>query len=352
MKVPAIRKKYFAKEAFLERRLPAPGKIIVSVGDSLKPYDFVGEAELSLRRETVPLAKVLGVRKEKLPRVLLKKEGQDFGRSELIASSSSFLGLGGKVFRAPFPGRVEKIDRARGEVVLRNFPEQFRLTAGAKGIVFKIIPGKAVLLKVSAAVIRGVFAYGRSVEGELIVLGKFNTPLGLEQLGSSLSGRIVVAGSFASPEVIAKALAIGVKGMVVGGVNYLRGQRLFAGEDFSLLVTEGFGELPLEPSCWSYLKSVEARHTLLVPERKELLVPETEPHDGVGEEGGGFVELGVGKRVEIFSWPYLARTGRVVKIGDQPVKFPSEIKALAVKVKLEDTGEEVEVPLRNVGVLV
>lgn len=352
MKVPVVRKVFFSTHTFLERRLPVPGKITAAVGDEVRPFDFVGEAEIGLKREVYFLARILGIKKEELPQYLLEKEGQCFLRDEILASSSSFLGLRKRSFRAPFPGMIKKVDSKTGRVVLETLPERIKLTAGAQGKILKIIPKKAVLVGCSATTVRGVWAQGKSVEGELVVVGSFNTPLGLDGLSPELSGKIIIAGSFVSREVVAKAQAIGVKGIVVGGINYPKEVTFLEGKTFALLVTEGFGELPLEPTCWDYLKSVEARHTLLIPERKELLVPETKPHDGSEEEDDReMVKLGVGDRVEIFSWPYFARVGSVLDISERPVKFPSGIEALAVKVKLSDTEEVVEVPLRNIGVV-
>ena len=353
MNVPIVRKMFFSHHAFVERRLHGPGEITVKVGDTLRPFDVIGEAQIEQKQETYPLAKFLGVRVKKMPKCLLKGEGQSFQRGEMIAAARTFFGLRNRRFSVDYPGLVEKVNLEKGELTLQSQNQRYKLTAGVPGKVNRVIPKLAVLLETSAHVLRGVWAAGDSVEGEITVIGTPDKPAHLELIRPDLAGKIVVAGSFVSGESLAKAAALGVKGIVCGGTNFPRDKSYFLNLGLSILVTEGFGEVPFDPAGWQFLQSVVSRHTLLIPARQELLVPAIggEVQPSPSEMVELFAEIKIGDRVEIFSWPYFARIGKVLRFSSAPVVFPSEVTADAVCVKLEGSGEEVEIPVRNVGII-
>lgn len=347
--VPTLGKVDLTPTTFLERQLPVPGELKVKIGDEVAPFTPVGEARLGLREERVDLSQLLGVTGEEVEKYLTKRVGGGFTVNEVLARKKGFLGWGVRTVTAPFSGVLKKIDKAKGEVWLTTVPERFILTAGVPGEVVNLVPGRAVLLRISAVQVRGVWAGGTGEEGELAILSGFDEPLELSEIGGKLSGKIIVGGSFVSPEVLRKATAVGARGVICGGANVLPAD-FFVGTSFGLLLTEGFGVVPMLESTWHYLKSVESRTSVLLPERQTLLVPEKLPPQ---EEPPAvpFRTLTVNDRVQIFSWPYFGRVGTVIGLAGEKT-FPSGVVATAVLVNLPTEKEPVEIPLRNVGVLV
>lgn len=348
--VPAVKKIDLIEATYLERQLPEAGEIKVKVGDRLRPFDAVGEAQLNVHVERVNLAKALDVKMKEVGRYLMKKSVEDFKRGEILAWKKTFLGLGDKKFLAPFSGVMEGIDFEKGEIMIRTYPEKKTVLAGAGGEVVKIVEGRAVLLKVSAVHVRGVWAMGESNDGEILVLASYGEPLESSKITPQVRGKLIVGGSFVSNEAVQKAAALGAVGIVCGGLNDGCSAQAEAGRKFGLMITEGFGTVPMLESTWRYLKSAEARTSIIIPERKLLLVPENFP-PGQSREVNAFTELLVGDRVQVYSWPYFGRTAQVVGFEAEKV-FPSGLKDEGVRLKFSEEKEEVSLPVRNVGKLV
>lgn len=348
--VPSVKKIELREATYLERQLPVAGEIKVKVGDRLRPFDVVGEAQLNVRVDRVDLAKILEVKPKEVGRLLMKRSVEDFKRGEILAWKKTLFSLGDKKFLAPFSGVMEGIDFEKGEVVLRTYPEKKTVLAGAGGEVIRIIEGRAVLLKISAVHVRGVWAVGESNDGEIMVLAEFNEPLESTKITPQVRGKLIVGGSFVSNEAVQKAAALGAVGIVCGGINAGCLVSAEPGRKFGLVITEGFGTVPMLESTWRYLKSAEARTSIILPERKLLLVPENFP-PGPSPEVSAFTELMVGDRVQVYSWPYFGRIAQVLGFIAEKV-FPSGLKDEAVRLKFAEEKEEVALPVRNVGKLV
>ena len=246
-----------------------------------------------------------------------------------------FVKEGSKVRPFDFVAEVPEAPRNQGSR---------RLTAGVPGEVVKVLPGKAVLIKTSAVIIRGVFARGEDSEGEVRIAANYDEPIGLEAIDGSDSGQILVGGSVLSLEVFKKAEAVGVKGILCGGADFVALQRT----RLPTLLIDGFGSPPLNREVFDFLKSVEGRHVFLSPERRELLVARhfdgeedcRELLDNQSEEvSEAFIELEKGFRVQVFTTPYFGQMGRVEKIAGETV------------VVLLENGDKIEVPGRNLGII-
>jgi len=218
------------------------------------------------------------------------------------------------------------------------------LTAGVGGEVVKILPQKAILIRTSAVVIRGVFGRGEDSEGEIKIAAEHDEPLCLEAVEADGRDQILVGGSVPTLEVFKKAEAVGVKGIVCGGADFASLQKT----TLPTLITEGFGRPPLNYRIFEFLKNVEGRHVFLSPEREELLVArhingkedQQELIEAESKElSEAFVELKEGMEVEIFGSNHFGQIGKVGKVG-----------ADVVEVLLEK-GDKIEVPGRNLGVV-
>lgn len=352
LSVPLLRKVELSSKSYLERILPAPGTIRVKVGEIVRPFDIVADSMINLQEQAVNLRTLLNIKNKSLDEFMRKREGEGFKKGEMIAESWGKLGFQRKQLLGPFDGVIQSVNRETGEILLRTNPEKKSVLAGAGGEVVQILDSQSVLLAIVAVQVAGVWAGGQTAEGELLTLSSFDQPLELSKITPSVKGKIIVGGSFVSFEAIKKAIALGSLGIITGGVNVLP-KDFFANDPFGLLVTEGFGSVPMLEPTWRYLKSAEARTAILIPERNVLLVPENapvcpaDPH----RPDGSFGSLSTGDLVQIFCWPYFGRVGKVT--GLEPKRtFPSGVIGEAVQVSLTGESEDVSIPLRNVGKLV
>lgn len=287
MFVPTIQKLIENKRCFIERHLPVPGRISVSVGEKVKAFDVVGEAEIKPRE---------------------------------------------------------------GEKALRGAKREFKLTAGADGKIAKIVEGRAVLAEAVASSISALLGYGSDVEGELVIIAESDKEITLESLSADHRGKILVGGSKVSGPVLKKAEALGIKGIVCGGIDYADTVYL----TLPTLITEGFGTIPMNRQTFEFFKSVAMRYVILSIDRRAVLIPLLEEEIGETSEHtppSPFLELKVDHSVQIFCEGYFGHTGKVKKIFSERKRFASGISEEACEVELS-SGEEVVVPIRNVGVLV
>jgi len=336
---PIIKKVYFTKKAFLERGLPQEGEIVCKVGDTVKPFDILGSTFVSLDKRFYRLNT-----KEWSIKVA---DGASLNAGDILASKKNILPFKKEVIRMPFSGSVSiLVDKDVGQIDISSFPERYNLISGINAKVNKLIEKTSVLLETEAYVVKTASGVGKEVIGEIKTVGNFDTPLLLSQLSSELTGKIVIGGSFASNEVINKAQALGVSALVVGGISPLT-QRM----NFTVLLTEGFGRIPISKKVWDYLQTAQLKTAIAVPSRRQLIIPSENGDDNnIGNCEQFVSELRVGGCVQIFVWPNFGFYGEVLETGTSPVKLPSGIEDVLVKVKLE-TGEIVEVPVSNVGIL-
>lgn len=217
-----------------------------------------------------------------------------------------------------------------------------RLAAGVPGKVVKLLSGKAVLLQTEAAIIRGVFGVGEDAEGEVRVGARHHEPIIAGSLSASDEGAILVAGCVPSLEVLRKAEAVGVRGIVCGGAN----RSDLTKTSLPVLLTEGFGAVPMNGSVFEFLAGVSGRHVFLSPENMELLVSRHGDHReerpdlfaSQVEDAEPWAEVKVGDAVQIFSLGQFGQSGKVVAIGDN-------------EVEVETDGGKITVPSRNVGII-
>lgn len=235
---------------------------------------------------------------------------------------------------------------------------QKRLTAGVAGEIVKILPQKAVLIKSSGITVRGVFGHGEDSEGEIIVLTGNDQPLGVDVVDEKVRGKILVGGFLTSLEAVKKAEALLASGVVCGGVNL----DILPKTPLTILVTEGFGQVSLNPEVFEFLKKVEGRHVFLSPDHKELLVTKRfgdnkdtlDQFDHLPQETDAvWVSPRVGQTVQVLTAKHFGQIGKIRSLPKRPTRLPSGIVTTVVEVKLDppEAGGKISVPERNVGVI-
>ena len=168
-----------------------------------------------------------------------------------------------------------------------------------------------------------------------------------------------------SIEVLEKAASSGAVGFVTGSIDdkalaaylgYDLGIALTGDENvpMSLVVTEGFGKIPMAERTSTLLKEFNGAEVSIngaTQVRAGALRPEIIiSHAGISTEKAQdqtSYSLEIGRRVRIIRVPYFGQVGTVSDLPHQPVKIETGAHTRVLRAKLE-SGEEVVVPRANV----
>ena len=264
----------FKKDSLVRkvRRIPAPGKVLVSVGDLVEPETVLAKG--TVRNPDVREIRVneeLGVAPEEVKKYLLKGEGDEVKEGEAIAIHRSFFSRFTRVCRSPIDGTIEVISDTSGRALIRGRPIPMVVKAHVAGRVLEIIPDQGAVIETRAAFIQGVFGVGGEAVGELVTVVESPSEIvTTETVSEEHGGKIVVGGSFITLEALRKAAATGMKAIIVGGVDekdlteflgYEIGLGITGQEktNLTLILTGGFGVHPMDERVFNLLKSLGGR---------------------------------------------------------------------------------------------
>jgi len=329
------------------------GKILVHRGDQVEAGTVLAKTFVPGRPHLVDVAHSLNIQPAKILQVMVKGVGERVEAGEVIARHTAFFGLVRRQCKAPAPGVVDHISVAAGQVTIREAAMDVEIRAFISGVVTQILPGEGVVVETPAALVQGKFGQGGEAWGQLrvAVRGPADS-LTARQVKPEDRGRILVAGQV-SGEALKRAAELGVAGIVCASIQ---GQDLPAlGEgdaSLTLVVTEGFGKIPMPARTFSLLKKLEGKTASITgsPEqgmRPEVIVPQR-GMVAVAEANTGSLE--VGARVRITRLPWFGQMGTVRQVPGQHRKLESEAVVRVLEVQL-DHGDTVLVPLKNVEII-
>jgi len=188
-----------------------------------------------------------------------------------------------------------------------------------------------------------------------------------EKLKPEHKGKILVGGSLATLESLKKAEELGVKGIIVGGIQgvdisdflgYEIGVAITGHEDIdmTLVVTEGFGKMSMARRVADLLKEFEGYEVAINGAtqiragviRPEIIIPQEKYTSEADEEelAGG---MKPGTPVRIIREPYFGKIGTVVSLPVHLQKIETESPVRVVEVKLEEGNALV--PRANVEII-
>ncbi len=351
-----------------ERKLPLWGDVLVKRGEKVNAEDVVARALLPGPVHPKNLAGELGISPSELRNVLTVKKGESVKKGQVIARARVFFGLFKVEAVSPVDGYLEEFSEITGQVIFRENPIPVEVRAYLDGIVEEVIPREGVIIRTVAALVQGIFGVGGEKTGTLrVVVDSPYDILKAERLSGDLEGAIVVGGRTADLEAINKAAEVGIKALVLGSlddgilrqfVGYDIGVAITGNEDvpFTLIMTEGFGDLPMAERTFNLFKKFEglkasangATQIRAGVQRPEVIIfrKDVDPLEEVEDklESG---QLSIGTTVRIIRDPYFGEIGKVVELPNEPVIIETESRVRVLKVKLAD-GREVVVPRANV----
>ena len=352
-----------------ERRLPLAGTVLAKVGDQVKAEQVVARTELPGNVQTVNVANILSLLPEDVEGALTKPVGSPLEVGDVFAMSRSFFGLFKSKCKSPTKGTLESISNITGQAILREPPIPVEVHAYVDGTVIEAMEREGVRVETEGSFIQGIFGIGGETWGEIkLLVTKSDEPLDEKSLDAGCNGKILIGGSWVDTAFLEKAASLGVRGVVVGGIDD-KDLRQFLGYDLgvaitgseekgiSLIITEGFGGMRMAEKTFSLLRSLEGRKASMsgVTQiragvmRPEIIVASDGGTSPAAGKGSVFSASGleVGSAIRVIREPHFGRLGRVADLPAELRVLETEAKVRVLEVEFEDRTKAV-LPRANV----
>jgi hypothetical protein len=354
-----------------DRELPILGEVLVKEGDEVQPESPVARALVPGEPHVINVSYELSIIAEDLARFMLKKRGDTVEKGEILALKKGFLGLFKSECVSPYTGTVELISEQSGQVIIRESPVPVEVKAYISGTIEKVTPKQGVVVKTPAAYIQGIFGIGGETSGELMMMSKTHADVSdSTDITSKCARKILVFGALVDIMSLRKAIEIGVKGIIVGGImgtdlKNLLGVQIgvaITGHEnigLSLIITEGFGKMNMSEKTFELLKKFEGKLASINGStqiragvmRPEIVVPYDIASTRLSREET-FISKGlmVGTQVRLIREPYYGALGFISRLPVELQTLESESSVRVLDVKLED-GRTVTIPRANVEII-
>ena len=352
-----------------QRVLPLLGDVIVKKGDVLKAEDVVANTHLPGKVHAINAVNRLGIQPKDLREYMLKKEGDSVQKDEPIAETKPWVKMLKAILHSPITGTIESISTVTGQVLLREPPKPIQVHAHIDGAVIEVMEKEGVVMETTATFIQGIFGVGGETVGELaIAVNKPDDILTADRILPAHKDKIIVGGSFIQHDVIDKAKKAGVRGIIVGGfddedlkklLGYDLGVAITGSEEIgiTLIITEGFGKIPMAQRTFELLKSRTGAKTSINGAtqiragvvRPEIIIPHNSTGKTTGEELDKPMDRGmeIGDQVRIIRVPYFGKIGKIKSLPFSPQKIETEATVRILDVEFPD-GSTAIVPRTNI----
>ena len=347
------------------RELPLKGETLCAIGDLVSAEKKVARASLPGDLTIARIPEQLGIHPSEVIRGLKVKVGDVVKEGELICEHAGLFGLFKSRFFSPLSGTIEFITERTGHLGIRGAPKLLELDAYISGKVVAISQGSSVTIETLGSFVQGIFGIGGERRGVIHLLSiSSNDEVLPEHIPQSCSGAILVGGMRPSIETLKLAASRGAVGFVTGSIDdqalsaylgYDLGIALTGDEDvpMTLIITEGFGAMPLSLRIHELLKTHEGKSASINGAtqvragalRPEIIIPEFSESGKKATERN--LSLEIGSSVRIIRVPYFGKYAVVTELPHELSELATGSHARVLKAKLEN-GELVVVPRANV----
>ena len=356
-----LKKTIFKKE----RILPLKGDVLVKSGDQLNPDTIVASTNLPGNVQMLKVSNILNIDPKDVEEALQIEEGQEVKKGDIIAETSGIFGMFKSSVESPVDGTIESISQSTGRVIVREAPIPVEVDAYVSGVVDEVVENEGIVLKSNAAFIQGIFGIAGEKRGDLLLVSSGpGEELTADQITADMKGKILIGGSFLSLDAYKKALSIQVAGIVVGGFNYydlkaILGYNLgvaITGTEklnTALIVTEGYGSIPMSEATFSLLKENDGKAASIngaTQIRAGVIRPEIViPIDVVKtvDDSSSKMPEGIqeGSTVRVIRSPNFGKIGKVISLPSELNKMESETMVRVAEINID--GNNILIPRAN-----
>jgi hypothetical protein len=352
-----------------KRLLPLPGVVLVQLGQTVRADTPVARAELPGKVLALNLANQLGVAPGEIHDYLIKKEGDQVRKDDIVAENKPFVKWFKTEIASPITGTIESISPITGQVLFREPAKILDVLAYVDGTVVEVHDKQGVTIETSCSLVQGIFGIGGETSGE-IVMGVTAPDQSLvgQQLTPAMKGKVVVSGAFLSAETMARAKAVGVAALVVGGIHdkdlrallgYDLGVAITGNErvGFTLILTEGFGTIPMAMRTFRLLDSHAGQKASVsgaTQIRAGVIRPEVIIPQAVSQQSQGSAQqregIKVGDPVRVIRDPLFGIIGEVFRLPSDLQRIPTESEVRVLEIRFGD-GRTAVIPRANIEVI-
>ena len=334
-----------------ERLVPVAGTVFVRLNQKVSPNEVIAEANWSREHILLDVARMLRVTPNAADRLIKYKVDDRIAAKAEVAVGS---GLFPHTVTPPRDGRVVAV--GGGQVLLEVGETKIELRAGLPGTIIEIIPNRGAVIQTAGSLIQGIWGNGRIDSGSLVNIAE--SPEGVlsaNRLDVSLRGSILLAGMVKDAEALKAAGELPVRGLILSSlypslIPVAREMR------YPIMVTEGFGALPMNSAAYKLLSTNAKRDVTVNAEvydrysgaRPEAIIQLPISSDPPSPRE--VQEFAAGLQVRMRRPPALGMIGTIVAIPPGLTMLPSGLRAPSAEVKLEN-GETVIAPLVNLEVV-
>lgn len=355
-----------------KRVLSLVGEVVVKKGQKVLAEDVIATAKMPGNVHIINVINQLGITPAEVKEYMLKKEGEAVKKGEVIAETKPLIKFFKTKVLSPAEGVIENISDVTGQVILREPPKTIELRAYIDGVIQEVIENLGAEIFTYATFVQGIFGIGGERWGLLdFAVSSPDEVLTEDKIKKDFRDKIVVGGSQATLEALNKAREIGVKGIIVGGVDaqdivkilgYDIGVAITGHEniDFTLILTEGFGRIPMAKRTFEILYARRGKKASINGAtqiragvmRPEIIISldasEIKDVKDVGYERGS---LKVNDIVRIIREPYFGKIGYVKSLPPELLPIETESKVRVLEVELMENKQVVVVPRANVEIM-
>lgn len=333
------------------RMLAQPGQVTRRTGDRVASDQVVAETDVAQGYRLLEIDKALRVRAARARKAMVRRIGDVVEQGEVIARTG---GLFKKEFASPVAGQIVDIQDTR--VLIEAVPQSVALLALYPGQVVELIPDRGVVIESTGTLVQGAWGCGRELRTTLTSVAQGNdVPLLVGQITGEHTGTVMLGGRTLDAGVIAQAADNRVRGLIVGSVRSDL-IPIIAESGVSIIVTEGFGDIPMHAEAFRLLQACAGQDICFQPstrvgwktQRPEVFCfsfDQDRPALIAASE-----TLNVGARARVLRAPYSDAVGEIVTLPGRPRRLASGITAWCAQVRLE-SGDTVYVPLENLEII-
>jgi hypothetical protein len=334
-----------------ERTLPVAGKVNVHVNQRVNPTDVIAEATFAREHVLLDVARTFGISPNTADKLIKVAQGDRLTQGALVAESGGIIPHS---IKAPRAGRVMIV--GSGQVLMEVGDTRIELRAGLPGLVTRVLPDRGVVIQTAGALIQGVWGNGRIDNGFMVnLLEQPDDVLTSARLDVSLRGSVILGGQVRDVDTLKVAAELPVRGLILSSIASSLITNAYQMR-YPILVTEGFGALPMNSAAFKLLTTNNKREATVNADhfdrytgnRPEVIIPL--PISNEPDEPNGFGIFTVGQPVRMRRPPNAGMIGTISNLRPGLSLLPSGLRAPAVDVKLEN-GENVVVPLVNLEVV-